>query len=151
MRNLSQRQLMIVILTSTSSLQAQWDNLQKKMESSKATVKHVKQVVKWPHKSAQIISDACHQCTVNYHLENSSRKQKKPFKSRKDDNQAAVITIKKNKEKECHQVDRKYDNYQAHARPWKMYKICCDSQHIEGFRCPARKHQMKEIVTSMVI
>ena len=40
------------------------------------------------------------------------------------------------------QEHKKYNNYQAHASQDRCTR-CGDSQHIEGFRCPASKHQCK--------
>ena len=135
MRNLSQRQLMTVILSSTCFLEAKWDNLQKRMESSKATAKHTEQVSSDPQ-AAQI------HLMLHQHIElppsKFQRKQKKPFKSRQDKNKQ-YNNEEKQRERVL-QVHKKYDNYQAHASQERCTK-CGDSQHIERFRCPASKHQ----------
>ena len=75
-----------------------------------------------------------HQCTE---LPPSKVKRKqKPFRSRQDT--TGSIPMKKNKE--CHKHTRKMKIIKAHA----SHERCTnhgDSQHIEGFRCPASKHQ----------
>ena len=71
--------------------------LANKMESSKATAKHIKQVTS--DTQAAQINLMHHQCT-GLPPSKFDRKQKKSFKSRQDT--TSNITMKKNKEKECH-------------------------------------------------
>ena len=50
--------------------------------------------------------------------------------------------MKKNKRERVPQMYMRYGNYQAHASQERCTK-CSDSLHIEGFRCPASKHQYR--------
>ena len=134
MRNLSWRQLMIVVLTSTSSPQAKWDNLQNK-ESSKATTKHIKQVASDPQ-AAQI------HMMHHQHTElpsNKFKRKQKHFQSRQDNNKPYY---KEKQRERMPQGHKKYNNYQAHTSQESSSK-CGNSQHGEGFRYAASKHQCK--------
>ena len=89
MRNLST----IVILISTSSPQAKWDNFAKQMESSKSTAKHIKQVASNPQAAKYIW---CTTCTLNCHP--ASSKEKRNLSSLSKIQTNSTITMKKNKE-----------------------------------------------------
>ena len=66
------------------------------------------------------------------------KRKQKPFKSRQDNNKQYSHEEKQ----QVPHVQEKYDNYQTHASQERCTK-CGDSQHIEGFRCPASKHQCR--------
>ena len=102
--------------------------LAKTMKSSKATVKHIKQVASNPQ--AAQIHLMHHQCTE---LPPSKfwRKQKKHYKSRQDTSQQHYYNEEKQRGPPVHK--------QYEASPDRCQKFG-DSQHIEGFRCPASKH-----------
>ena len=107
--------------------------LAKKLESCKATAKHIKQVANDPQ-AAQI--NLMHHQTLNYH----------PASSRENRNLSSLgkITMSSimKKRERMPQVHKKYDNYQAHTSQEGCSKYG-DSQHREGFRCPASKHQCR--------
>ena len=108
--------------------------LAKMMESSMATAKHIKQVASDP--KAEKINLMHLQCTEL--PPNKFKRKQKPFTSWQDNNKQYC-----NEENQrLPQVHKKYDNYQAHASQERCTK-CGDSQHIEGFRCPASKHQCR--------
>ena len=111
--------------------------LAKKIESSKPTAKHIKQVAS--DLQAVQINLMCHQCT-ELQPSKFKRKQKKPFKSRQDNNKQYYNEEKQRKR--VPHMHETYDNYQAHTSQGRCTK-CGDSQHIEGFRCPASKHQCR--------
>ena len=107
--------------------------LAKKMESSEATPKHVKQVASDPH-GAQIHL-MHHQCT-ELSPSKFQRKQKKHFKSRKGTSKQHYY----NEEKQ--RIPSVHKKYEARASPERCKKYG-DSQHVERFRCPASKHQCR--------
>ena len=111
--------------------------LAKKVESSKAKDKHINQVASNPQ--AAQINLMHHRCTG---LPPSKFKRKhKPFTSRQDNNKQHY---EEKQRERMPQVNKKYDNYQVHtSTSQERYSKCGDSQHIEGFRCPANKHQCK--------
>ena len=103
------------------------------MESSKATAKYIKQVA--TNSQAAQIHWMCQQCTE---LPSSKfqRKQKKHFKSRQDTNKQHYYNEEKQRGPPVHK------KYETHVGPGRHEK-CDDSQHVEGFRCPASKYQCK--------
>ena len=100
------------------------------MKSSKATAKHIKQVTSDPQ--AAQIHLVCHQCT-EFHP--ASFKENRRNITSQGNILASSVTIMKRRPS----VHKKYE---AHASPDRCQK-CGDSQHVEGFRCPASKHQYK--------
>ena len=64
------------------------------------------------------------------------RKQKKHFKSRQDISKQHYYNEEKQRGPAVH------EKYEAHTSPDRCKK-CGDSQHVEGFRCPASKNQCK--------
>ena len=109
--------------------------LAKKMESSKTTAKHIKQVANDPQ--AVQINLMFHQHT-ELPPSKFKRKQKKPFISRQDSNKQYSNEEKQRVLKE----HKKYVNYQPCTSQERCTK-CGDSQHIEGIRCTASKHQCR--------
>ena len=103
------------------------------MESSKATTKHIKQVASDPQ--AAQIHLMHHQCT-ELPPSKVQRKQTKHFKSRQDTNKQHYNNEEKQKGTPVHK------KYEVHTSPDRCKK-CGDSQHFEGFRCPASKYQCK--------
>ena len=103
------------------------------MESSKATAKHIKQVASQPQ--AVQINLICH-----LHTELPPNKfqsiQKKHFKTRQDTNKQQYYKEGKQRGTSMHK------KYEAHTSPERCKK-CGNSQHNEGFRCPASKHQCR--------
>ena len=106
--------------------------LAKKMESSKATAKHIKQVACNPQ-AAQI--HLIHHQHTELPPSQFQRKQKKQFKSEQDTN-GQYYNEEKQKGPPVHK------KYEAHASPERCKK-CGDSQHIDGFRCPASRYQCR--------
>ena len=109
--------------------------LAKRMETSKATAYHTKQVASDPQVAQ--VSLMRHQRTD---LPPSKHKKKsQSFKSRPqshkrylgEHNQHQVLPYKK-----------KFDPKQVHSRKDRC-SMCRDSKHVEGFKCPARKFQCK--------
>ena len=103
------------------------------MESSKATAKHIKQVASNPQ--ALQINLMCHQHT-ELPPSKFQRKHKKPSKSTQDTNKQQYYNEEKQRGPSV------YKKYEAHTSPERCKK-CGDSQHIDGFRCPASKHQCR--------
>ena len=106
--------------------------LAKKMEASKATVHHIKQVASDPE--AVQINLMRHQCTD---LPPSKHKKKQSFKSRPPSHKWYSIG---------HQTvppyKKKFDPKQAHTQKDRCSK-CGDSKHVEGFKRPTKKFQYK--------
>ena len=98
----------------------------KKMESSQATAKHMKQVTRDPQ--AVQVNLLWHQCTEI--PPSKSNKKRKTFKLKQEAN--------KYSDTRKSQENRRYDP--EHTRQDRCSK-CGDSWHREGFRCPASKHQ----------
>ena len=117
--------------------------LAKKMERSKATAKHIKQVANEPQ--ANQVHLMRHQCTELL-INKLQRKQRKYLKSRQATNKH--YQEDKQRERMPQAQKRKYDNYQATTSQEKYAsedrcKKCGDSPHIEGFRCPTNRYQCK--------
>ena len=107
--------------------------LPKKMEASKATMCHIKQVAS--DLQAAQINQMRHQCRD---LLPSKHKKKQSFKSRPPSH-------KRYSSEHSQQVPpykKKFDPKQAHTRKDRCSK-CGDSKHVEGFKCPAKKFQCK--------
>ena len=109
--------------------------LARKMESSNATAKHMKQVASDPQ-AAQI--HLMHHQHTEYPPSKFQRKQKKHYKSRQDTSRQQYH----NEEKQ--RGPPMLRKYEAHARPDRCKKYG-DSQHTEGFRCSASKYQCKKL------
>ena len=108
--------------------------LAKKIEASKATTHHIKQVASDPQ--ATQINLMRHQRT---NLPPSKSKQKQhSFKSRSKSHKRYSSEHKQ----QVPPYKKKFDPYQAHSRKGRCFK-CGDSKHVEGFKCPARKFQCK--------
>ena len=108
--------------------------LVKRMESSKATVHHIKQVA--GDLQAVQINLMWHHCTE---LSSGKHKKKRAFvKSRQPSH--------KNPGNENPQVPshhkKIFDPKNAHKNKERCSK-CGDSTHVEGFQCPAKKFQCK--------
>ena len=107
----------------------------KKMEASKTTACHIKQVASDP--KATQINLIRHQCTE---LPPSKHKKKQQsFKSRLPHHK------RYSSEHNQHQVPpykKKFDPKQSHTRKDRCSK-CGDSKHVEGLKCPAKKFQCK--------
>ena len=105
--------------------------LAKKMESSKATARHIKQVAGDPQ--AAQINLMCHQHTDlsngKYKRKNSSAKQKQ-------------VQHKNVEQRPPKQYKKSFDPKLAHKIKDKCSK-CGDSAHLEGFQCPAKNFQSK--------
>ena len=104
--------------------------LANKMETSKVTVWHIKQVASDPQ--AAQINLMRHQQTD---LPPSKHKRKvfqsRPWSYKQSTSGQPVPPYK-----------RRYDPKQAHTSKDRCSK-CVDSKHVEGFKCPAKKYQCK--------
>ena len=107
----------------------------KKLEGSQATAKHMKQVTNVPH-------------ATQINLLRHQRKELPPSKAQRRQNK---FRHKPNFDRENHQqanykpnefTRKKFNPTQIHQNSERCHK-CGDSQHIEGFRCSARKVQCK--------
>ena len=108
--------------------------LVKKMESSKSTTRHIKQVAS--DLQAAQVNLISHQRTDL--LPNKSKWKQHSHMSRSKGQ-------RRYSSKYNHQVPhykKRFDDNQAHQRRDRCSK-CGDSKHIEGFKCPARKFQCK--------
>ena len=104
--------------------------LAKKLESSKATAWHIKQVAGDPQ--ATQINLMQHQRTdlpTNRHNK-KRRPDSRPKQYKATENAAA------------NQVKKSYDNKKPH-RATDCCNKCGDSIHVQGFQCPAKKYQCK--------
>ena len=115
--------------------------LAKKMESSKAAAKHIKQVANKPQ--ATQVHFMRHQCT-ELPLSKFQRKQNKSFKSRQAINKHCQED--KQRERMPQEHIRKYSNHQANASHEKYPNDdrchkCGDPKHIRGFQYSACKYQ----------
>ena len=107
----------------------------KKLESSQATTKHMKQVTKEPH-------------TTQINLLKHQRTELPPSKVQRRQNK---FRHKANSNRENHHqanckpnkfTRKMFNSTQIHQNSERCHK-CGDSQHIEGFRCSTRKAQCK--------
>ena len=108
--------------------------LAKKLESSKATAHHIKQVAGDPQ--AAQINLLRHQCTEM--PAGKYKKKRAPMKPKHSNN--------KNQGQEGYhsqaQPKKRFDTKGAHIDKSRCSK-CGDSVHIEEFQCPAKKYQCK--------
>ena len=115
--------------------------LAKRMESSKATACHIKQVAGDPQ--AAQINLLRHQCTElpagKYKKERSSVKSKQM--NHKQHGSESYQTQSQHK--------KRFDAKSAHQNKDKCSK-CGDTAHIEGFQCPVKNINVK-LVTSLEI
>ena len=117
--------------------------LAKKMESSKATAKHIKQVTNEPQVTQVHLMRHQH---AELPLNKVQRKQRKYLKSRQVTNKH--YQEDKQRERMPQAQTRNYNNYQAPASHEKYShedrcNKCGDSPHVEGFRCTANRYQCK--------
>ena len=105
--------------------------LAKKMESSKATPRHIKQVAGDPQVAQ--INLMCHQCTE---LSNGKYKKKKSSARQKQ------LQHKNVEQRPPNQYKKSFDPRLAHKNKYRCSK-CGDSAHLEGFQYPAKKFQCK--------
>ena len=103
--------------------------LAKKLESSKATARHIRQVAGDPQ--AVQINLMHHQCTELPSGKNKKRKQ--GIKSRQSHHRNA-------ENQASGQFKRNFDSKLVHKYKDRSPK-CGDSAHLEGFQCPAKKFQ----------
>ena len=108
--------------------------LAKKMESSNSTTRYIKQVASDPQVDQVILMR--HQRTD---LPPSKSKQKQHSHKSRSKGQKRYSSENKN---EGPPYKKRFDSNQAHQRRDRCSK-CCDSKHIEGFKCPARKYQCR--------
>ena len=112
--------------------------LAKKLESSKSTAKHIKQVSHEPQ--AAQVNLMRHQCTELPHSK-FQRKQRK-FKPRPANfrNQQEHQQYDREKER-LPQANRKFKQEQTNKED--RCTRCGDTPHMQGFRCPSGRHQCK--------
>ena len=104
--------------------------LAKKLESSKSTAKHIKQISSGLQ--ATQVNLLRHQCT-ELPPSKFQRKERKSFRSR----QTKYKYQQEDKQSErLPQVNRRFNQEDRCSK-------CGDTSHIEGFRCPASRHQCK--------
>ena len=103
----------------------------KKMESSKATARHIKQVACDPQPAQ--INLMRHQCT---YLPASKCKKRKPFVKPRSPSHKNDTSDRQSHYKKSFDAKNVYRNKER-------YQKCGDSNHIEGFQCPAKKFQCK--------
>ena len=108
--------------------------LAKKLESSKSTVKYIRQVSNEPQ--ATQIHLLRHQCT-ELPPNRYQRKHRKP-KPRPSNYRYQQEERKIDRPPQEHETYRQEQNKQVE----RCHK-CGDTPHIEGFRCPASRHQCK--------
>ena len=106
--------------------------MQRKLETSKATAKHIKQGASDPQ-AVQI--HLMHHQHTELPSSKFQRKQRKHFKSRQH-----YYNEEKQRGPPVHK------KYEAHTSPERCKK-CGESQHVEGLRCPASKYQCKKCHT----
>ena len=109
--------------------------LAKKMESSKATARHIWQVAGDPQ--AAQINLMHHQCTE---LSNGKQKKRKPMGRPKQ------VPHKNIECQQSSQYKKSFDPKLAHKSKDRCNK-CGDSAHLEGFQCPTKKFQCKSCHT----
>ena len=110
----------------------------KKLESSRSTAKHIKQVSNEPH--ATQVNLLRHQCT-ELPPTKFQRKQRKSFKSRPAN---PKYQQEDRYSERLPQANRKFK--QAHTNEEERCNKCGDTPHIEGFRCP-----VADIIADIVI
>ena len=105
--------------------------LAKKIGSSTATARHIKQVTS-DLQVAQI-NLMRHQCTD---LPASKHKKRKPFVKPRPPSHKNNTSDRQSHYKKSFDAKNVYKNKER-------YQMCGDSNHIEGFQCPAKKFQCK--------
>ena len=105
--------------------------LAKKMESSKATARHIKKVVGDPQAIQSNLM--CHQCTEL--PSGKYEKRNPPFKQKQ-------VQHKNVEHTQTSHFKKSFDPRLAHKNRDRCNK-CGDSAHPEGFQCPAKKFQCK--------
>ena len=105
--------------------------LAKKMESSKATARHIKQVAGDPQASQ--IKLMHHQCTE---LSNGNYKKKKFSAKQKQ------VQHKNVEQRPPSQYKKSFDPRLVHKSRDRCSK-CGDSTHLEGFQCPAKNFSIR--------
>ena len=108
----------------------------KKLESSQATAKHMRQVTKDPQ--ATQVNLLRHQRTE---LPPSKFQRKQRYRSRQATNKH--YQDDKYKERMPQAKERFHKNTHEHTSPEDRCSKCGDAPHIEGFRCPASRFQCK--------
>ena len=104
--------------------------LAKKMESPKATARHIRQVAGDPQTTW--INPMCHQCID---LPSGKNRRKQGIKQRQSHHKNAEHPA-------SGQFRRNFDPKLVHKYKDRCPK-CGDSAHLEGFQCPAKKFQCK--------
>ena len=108
--------------------------LAKKLESSKSTAKHIKQVSN--ETQATHVNLLRHQCT-ELSPNKYQRKQRK-FKPRSNNHKY------QQGERKTERLPQEYEKFkQEHNNQEERCHKCGDTPHIEGFRCPKSRHQCK--------
>ena len=109
--------------------------LAKKMESSKATARHIRQVAGDPQAAQTNLM--CHQCTE---LPNGNIRRGNPQPSRSK-------SIHKNVEQtQSSHYKKSFDPKLAHKNKDRCNK-CGDSTHLEGFQCPVKKLKLNHAIS----
>ena len=126
---------MIQILTWINSPASKVRQMAKKLESSKSTAKHIKQVSSEPQ--ATRVNLLRHQRT-ELPPSKFQRKQRKAFRSRQANHK--YQQEERQDEREL-QVQRKFK--QVYTSQEDRCNRCGDTPHIEGFRFPASRYQCK--------
>ena len=109
--------------------------LVKKMESSKATAYHIKQVVGDPQ--TEQINLMRHQCIE---ISTGKYKGKKSFVKPK---QSSHKNVAHENSQESSYSMKSFDPRNVHKNKIRCSK-CEDSTHVQGFQCPAKKFQCKK-------
>ena len=110
----------------------------KKLESTQATAKYMRQVTKDPQ--ATQVNLLRHQRT-ELPPSTFQRKQNKRYKSRQPPNKQ--YQEDKYKERMPQANGRHHKNQKEHTSPEDRCNKCGDTPHIEGFRCPTNRFQCK--------
>ena len=108
--------------------------LAKKLESSKSTAKYIKQASNEPQDTQiHLLRHQCTELLPNKHQRNQRKSKQKPFKYRYQQ-----------EEKEIDRPPQEYEKYrpEQNKQAERCHK-CGDTPHMEGFRCPASRHQCK--------
>ena len=100
--------------------------LAKKLESSKATTRHIKQTMSYPQ--AAQINLLRHQWTELAHKKKKGHKCKQHFKSKDGKPPSKKL----------------FNPSQAHSSSDRCLK-CGDTKHAQGFACPAKKYLCKAV------
>ena len=128
-------------------LASKFRQLAKKMESSKATAKYIKQVASEPQATQTHL--VRHHCT-ELPASKLQRKQKKSFKLRQATNKHYQEHKQRERMPQAHR--RNCNNHQPYTSQEKYSgedrcNKCGDNPHVKGFRCPASRYQCKNCHT----